>query len=171
MNKFVMFLLMAVAMTGIEYIAGLLCLKVAKVRLWDYSDQWGNIQGIICPLFSLYWAVGGALYYFLIHPHILGALDWLSRNLAFSFVIGMYFGVFLLDFAHSANLVAKLRAFANEYDVVVRYEALKLHIRQAEDAAKHKYHFFRPFYSELPLREHLKQMADGLEKRKIKKAK
>ena len=171
MNKFVMFLLMAVAMTGIEYIAGLLCLKVAKVRLWDYSDQWGNIQGIICPLFSLYWAVGGALYYFLIHPHILGALDWLSRNLAFSFVIGMYFGVFLLDFAHSANLAAKLRAFANEYDVVVRYEALKLHIRQAEDAAKHKYHFFRPFYSELPLREHLKQMADGLEKRKIKKAK
>ena len=171
MNKFVMFLLMAVAMTGIEYIAGLLCLKVAKVRLWDYSYQWGNIQGIICPLFSLYWAVGGALYYFLIHPHILGALDWLSRNLAFSFVIGMYFGVFLLDFAHSANLVAKLRAFANEYDVVVRYEALKLHIRQAEDAAKHKYHFFRPFYSELPLREHLKQMADGLEKRKIKKAK
>lgn len=107
----------------------------------------------------------------MIHPHILGALDWLSRNLAFSFVIGMYFGVFLLDFAHSANLAAKLRAFANEYDVVVRYEALKLHIRQAEDAAKHKYHFFRPFYSELPLREHLKQMADGLEKRKIKKGK
>ena len=171
MNKFVMFLFMAVAMTGIEYIAGLCCLKIAKVRLWDYSDQWGNIQGIICPLFSLYWAVGGALYYFLIHPHILGALDWLSRNLAFSFVIGMYFGVFLLDFAHSANLVVKLRAFAKEYNVVVRYEALKLHIRQAEDAAKHKYHFFRPFNSEQPLREHLKQMVGDLEKRKIKKAK
>ena len=171
MNKFVMFLFMAVAMTGIEYIAGLCCLKIAKVRLWDYSDQWGNIQGIICPVFSLYWAVGGALYYFLIHPHILNALNWLSQNLAFSFFIGMFFGVFLIDFAHSANLIAKLKAFAEENDVVVRYEAVKLHIRQAEDRAKgRKYHFFRPFESEMPLREHLKQMADSLEKRKSKKA-
>ena len=168
MNKFVMFLFMAVAMTGIEYIAGLCCLKIAKVRLWDYSDQWGNIQGIICPVFSLYWAVGGALYYFLIHPHILNALNWLSQNLAFSFVIGMFFGVFTIDFIHSANLVAKLKAFADENNVVVRYEALKLHIRQAEGKTKKKYHFFRPFESETPLREHLKQMADTLEQRKRK---
>lgn len=168
MNKIVMFLFMAVAMTGIEYIAGLCCLKITKVRLWDYSDQWGNIQGIICPLFSLYWAVGGALYYFLIHPHILNALEWLSQNLAFSFVIGMFFGVFTIDFIHSANLVAKLKAFADENNVVVRYEALKLHIRQAEGKTKKKYHFFRPFESETPLREHLKQMADTLEQRKRK---
>lgn len=168
MNKFVMFLFMAVAMTGIEYIAGLCYLKITKVRLWDYSDQWGNIQGIICPLFSLYWAVGGALYYFLIHPHILNALEWLSQNLAFSFVIGMFFGVFTIDFIHSANLVAKLKAFADENNVVVRYEALKLHIRQAEGKSKKKYHFFRPFESETPLREHLKQMADTLEQRKRK---
>ena len=168
MNKFVMFLFMAVAMTGIEYIAGLCCLKITKVRLWDYSDQWGNIQGIICPLFSLYWAVGGALYYFLIHPHILNALEWLSQNLAFSFVIGMFLGVFTIDFIHSANLVAKLKAFADENNVVVRYEALKLHIRQAEGKTKKKYHFFRPFESETPLREHLKQMADTLEQRKRK---
>ena len=114
MNKAVMFLLMAVSMTAIEYIAGLWCLKRTKVRLWDYSDQWGNVQGIICPKFSLYWAVIGALYYFLIHPRILGALQWLSRNLAFSFAIGMFFGVFVMDFAHSAQLVSKLKAFAEE---------------------------------------------------------
>lgn len=168
MNKFVMFLLMAAAMTGIEYVAGLCCLKIAKVRLWDYSDQWGNIQGIICPLFSLYWAIGGALYYFLIHPRILTALDWLSRNLAFSFFIGMFFGVFVIDFAHSANLIAKLKAFAEENDVVVRYEAVKLQVRRAQEKAKAKYHFFRPFDSEMPLHEHLKQMAATLEKRKSK---
>ena len=139
------------------------------IRLWDYSHCWGNIQGIICPLFSLFWAVGGALYYFLIHPRILGALDWLSRNLAFSFFIGMFFGVFLIDFAHSAQLVTKLKAFADENDVVVRYEAVKLQIRQAQDKAKAKYHFFRPFDSETPLREHLKQMADTLEKRRPRK--
>lgn len=163
MNKPVLFLLMALSMTAIEYVAGLWCLKRSKIRLWDYSDQWGNIQGIICPKFSLYWAVIGALYYFFIHPRILGALNWLSRNLAFSFVIGMFFGIFILDFAHSARLVSRLKAFAEENDVIVRYEALKLHIRQTQE--REKYHFFRPFHSQLPLGEHLKQMAGTLEKR------
>ena len=91
-------------------------------------------------------------------------MDWLSRNLAFSFVIGMFFGVFLIDFAHSAQLVSKLRKFAEENDVVVRYEALKLSIRQNQERLKEKYHFFRPFQSRLPLGEHLKQMVENLEK-------
>lgn len=84
-NRVVLFIAMAVAMTLIEYIAGIACLKYLKVRLWDYSNLWGNIQGIICPLFSFFWAALGAAYYFLIHPYILNALAWLSNNLAFSF--------------------------------------------------------------------------------------
>ena len=168
LSKAVLFVLMAVSMTAIEYIAGILCLKHSKLRLWDYSNEWGNIQGIICPKFSLFWTILGAVYYFLIHPFILDALNWLSRNLAFSFFIGMFFGVFILDYAHSAQLVAKLKKFAEENDVVVRYEALKLSIRQNQERAKEKYHFFRPFHSQLPLVEHLRQMADSFEKRKKK---
>ena len=47
-----LFSAMAVGMTLIEYVAGVFCLKFLKVRLWDYSNLWGNVQGIICPLFS-----------------------------------------------------------------------------------------------------------------------
>lgn len=25
------------------------------VRMWDYSGQWLNYKGLICPLFSLFW--------------------------------------------------------------------------------------------------------------------
>ena len=82
-NKILLFVIMALGMTAIEYIAGILSLKVFKVRLWDYSNERGNIQGIICPKFSLIWAALGAIYYFLIHPYILNALHWLSENLAF----------------------------------------------------------------------------------------
>ena len=164
-NKAVLFLAMAVGMTLIEYIAGVFCLKYLKVRLWDYSDMWGNIQGIICPLFSFFWAVLGALYYFFVHPHILDGLAWLSRNLAFSFFIGMFFGVFIIDVAHSANLVVKLKRFAEENEVIVRYEALKKHIQEAHQESKIKYRFFRPFRGEQPLLEHLKEMQETLEKR------
>ena len=61
-NKVVLFFVMAVTMTLIEYIAGILALKIMKVRLWDYTNEWGNVQGIICPKFSLIWAVLGAVY-------------------------------------------------------------------------------------------------------------
>lgn len=167
-NKLVLFLLSAVAMTVIEYIAGIFCLKVAKVRLWDYSDQWGNIQGIICPKFSFFWAVLGACYAYLIHPHILNALNWLSHNLAFSFVIGLFFGVFLIDVAHSTQVVVKLKKFAEDNNIVVRYENIKAHIRSVQDKTAQKHHFFRPFGSERPLNEHLKDMLLSFEKRKTK---
>lgn len=164
-NKAVLFFAMAVGMTLIEYIAGVLCLKYFKVRLWDYSNLWGNVQGIICPIFSLAWAVLGAMYYFLVHPYILDGLEWLSQNLAFSFFIGMFFGVFLIDVAHSAQLVVKLKAFAEDNDVIVKYETLKAHIRAARERSSAKYHFFRPFHGERPLGEYLKEMQESLEQR------
>lgn len=164
-RKVMMLLFMAAAMTAIEYIAGILCLKVAKVRLWDYSDLWGNVQGIICPLFSLFWAILGGGYYFFVHPDILGALGWLSENLAFSFVIGFFFGVFTLDVAHSAQLVVKLRKWAQENDVVVHYEALKAQIRRRAEAEKKKYHFFLAFRSDFPMVEHLKATRENLKQR------
>lgn len=164
-NKVVLFASMAVCMTVIEYIAGILSLKITKVRLWDYTNEWGNIQGIICPKFSLAWAILGALYYFFIHPHILGAVRWLSQNLAFSFVIGLFYGVLIIDVAHSIHLVSKLKAYAEENDVVVKYETLKVHIRSHYEATAQKYHFFRPLHSDRPLSEHLKEMRSHFEKR------
>lgn len=164
-KRIALFAVMALAMTGIEYVAGLLALRVAKVRLWDYTDQWGNIQGIICPKFSLAWALLGALYYFLIHPRILHALDWLSQNLAFSFFIGLFFGFFILDVVNSANLTAKLRRFAAENDVVVRFEAVKESIRKRKEAARQKYRFLRPLHTDVPLPEILRELLVTFEAR------
>lgn len=165
-NRLVLFITMAVLMTAIEYIAGIMCLKIAKVRLWDYSNAWGNIQGIICPKFSLIWAILGALYYYLIHSRILHALDWLSQNLAFSFVIGLFFGFFIIDVVHSANLVSKLKQYAEENEIIVRYETIKAEIRKRYDEQKQKYHFFTPFRTDIPLVEHLKELKENFEKRK-----
>lgn len=157
LNKALLFLFMAFCMTLIEYIAGILAIKIVKVRLWDYRNEWGNIQGIICPKFSFFWAVLGATYYFLIHPYILDSLAWLSDNLAFSFFIGLFFGIFIIDAARSVRLVSKIKKFAEENDIIVRYEALKAHIRSKSDKARSKYRFFDPFGSDKPLHEHLRE--------------
>ena len=166
-NRLMLFVGMALSLTLIEYIAGIVSLKWLKVRLWDYSDQWGNIQGVICPKFSCYWAILGGVYYFGIHAYILDALEWLSRNLAFSFVIGYFFGVFTIDVVYSANLIAKLKQYAEENQIVVRYEHLKAQIRKAQDQAKEKSHFLFPFRSTHSLREHLKQVYGALERHRM----
>ncbi len=162
-NRIVLFAAMAVFMTLIEYIAGIVCLKYFKVRLWDYTNEWGNINGLICPKFSFFWAVLGAVYYFFIHPQVLDSLEWLANNLAFSFVIGMFYGVFIIDVVHSAQLISKLRAYAEENRVVLRYEMLKSEIRSRYDEASKKYHFFRPFRTERNLAEHIKGMLEQFE--------
>ena len=84
----VTFFIMAIVLTMIELAAGLIFINVLKVQLWDYTDEWLNFKGIICPLYSLMWGILGCGYYYLVHPYTMEAVDWLSRNLAFSFVVG-----------------------------------------------------------------------------------
>ncbi len=158
----------AAAMTAIEYAAGALSLKLLHVRLWDYSNQWGNVRGLICPKFSLAWAALVAVYYFAIHPYILDSVAWLAQNLAFSFVIGFFYGVFVLDVAHSLQLAARLRRFAEENGVVVKYERLKSHIRAERDRAHEKAGFFQPFKSSRDIAEYLREMRGEFEQRKTK---
>ena len=164
-NKALLFLSMAVGMTLIEYLAGLFCLKFLRVRLWDYSGLWGNVQGLICPLFSFFWTVLGAVYYFFLHPHILHSLQWLSRNPDFSFFIGMFYGILLIDVAHSCNLVVRLKQFAKENDIIVRYESLKRHILAVHEGNRETYRFFRPFREVKPLQVLLKEMEESREDR------
>ena len=54
------------------------------------------------------------VYYILIHPYIRNAVMWLAQNLAFSFFVGMFFGVFAVDIFYSFNVVAKIRNAAIE---------------------------------------------------------
>jgi uncharacterized membrane protein len=157
LQKLVLFAVMAFAMTVIEYITGLIFIKGMKVRLWDYTKRWGNIQGIICPMFSFFWAVLGAVYYFTIDYRMLDALEWLSSNLAFTFFIGFFYGVFCIDVAYSMNVMAKIRRFADEHELVIKVELLQSYIRSAKDKSKEKARFIFAFKSRLQFREHLEK--------------
>ncbi len=168
-DTIVLLLAMALAMTAIEYIAGIVSLKCFHVRLWDYSNEWGNIQGIICPKFSLIWGLLGVVYYYFINPNILEALDWLSHNLAMSFFIGFFYGIFIIDVVYSTHLIATIKKLSDEYNIVVRYEELKTRIRSAYDEHKTKYRFFQPFRSDTTLAVYINAMKSSRKDKKIKR--
>ncbi len=147
--------IMGVVMTLIEYIAGLIFIRGMKIKLWDYSNQWGNIQGIICPLFSFFWLIVSALFYFVIDEPVLQAVIWFVHHIEFAFVVGTLFGIFLVDFGHSMHLATKIRKFADEHGVIVHYEKLKVSVRERLEAAKEKVSFAFPLQAISRFKEEL----------------
>lgn len=121
----IIILIIMIVMVAIEFIGGLFLLKVLNLRLWDYRDQPGNIMGIVCPLFTLIWGAIGAVYYLFIHDIIIGEVLWLADNLAFSFVVGLFFGFFIIDLVFSSRDAAAIKKYGDNNDVVVKFEELK----------------------------------------------
>lgn len=167
-----LFVLMALGMTLIEYIAGLLSTKVFHVQLWDYSDCWGNIQGIICPLFTLFWGILGAGYFYLVHPFLNRLLGFLMGDTAvvagYAFLMGLYYGVFLLDLIHSSRVLGRIRRFARENRITVRYEELRARIRSKKIAERIKISFLFDMWSEHPLHVHLQEYLQAQKEKRRK---
>lgn len=145
LQNIVMIISLGIVMTLDEYIAGIIFIKGMKVKLWDYSNMWGNIDGIICPLYTFFWCILGAIYFFFIQKHMIEAVVWLSNNLAFSFVIGFFFGILTIDIAHSMDLVMKIKKFAKENEILIKFEELKESIREEQERRKEKINYLFAF--------------------------
>ena len=162
LQKTVLFVLMSFCITVVEYIAGLIFIKGMKIKLWDYSNCWGNISGIVCPQYSFYWIILSAAYYFFVHPKILEWLYWFTKHLSFCLVIGFFYGVFAVDLGYTFKISAKIRAFAKENQIEVLYENLKAQIQKKNEELKEKRHFLFQFHTEKRnLSESLKNIFEG----------
>ena len=162
-NPIIIILLMGFVMTLIELIGGLISLK-NKIRLWDYRDRWLNYKGIICPLFSVIWTIVGALYYYIIVENIINALDWFSENIAFSYILGIFTGLIIIDAFYSCKLYSKIKKYAKENNIIIKYEQLKIDIKEFQKSVREKYSFLNPFNQTKPLKNYL-----NLYKEKTKK--
>lgn len=120
--------------------------------------------GFICPLYTFFGGLLGAVYYFFIQKHMVNEVIWLSNNLAFSFVIGFFFGVLTLDIAHSMNLVFKIKKFAKENEILVKFEELKNSIREGQERRKEKINYVFAFKTP----RHFADLLDEYKNRKNK---
>lgn len=147
-------ILMGAAMTLIEFIGGLSFVN-KPVKLWDYSNNWGNYKGIICPLFSLIWTFISALYYFFLSEFILDKVIWFNNHIIFSFVLGMFMATIIIDFAYSTKLLSKVRKYAKESGATIRYEEFKKTVKEHQQKAKEKYSFIFPLKSSMDLKPYV----------------
>jgi len=62
------FLLIFLLTSVVEYCAGVILDVFFNKRLWDYSDEILNINGLVCLMASLKFATGGTVFLYLLQP-------------------------------------------------------------------------------------------------------
>ena len=159
-------LLMGLAITLLELFGGLFFTKFFGIKLWDYSDRRFNYKGVICPLFSLIWVVVSAIYYYLLADPIMHFVVWFSHHLEFSFFVGYFFAIITVDFVYSTKIIFKIKEFARENKLTIRYEELKVNIKNLAEKNKEKYSFLFPITDNLTvLHEKLKHAFESIQDR------
>lgn len=132
-------------LTLLEYITGLIFIKGMKIKLWDYTNRWGNIQGIICPLFSLFWGVIAVIFVYILFEPLNTAALWAEDNIWVLFGTGIFYGVFITDLCISFNISLKIRNAAAQFRTAVHYEELKAAINERRKQSRQRARFLFPF--------------------------
>ncbi|WP_461206303.1 putative ABC transporter permease [Clostridium sp. DL1XJH146] len=160
---FIKIILYCLVTTLIEYLTGLFFLKYYKIRLWDYTELKFNIQGLIAPLYSLFWTILSLVFYFILYPYFYNKIEFLYEHLEFSLFIGIIYGVILVDVVNSFNLIARMKKIieiTEESKEVIYFEQLKCEIKEKFEGLKgraRKPSFLLPFKGDYNLKNQVKE--------------
>lgn len=91
-------LVTGVVLTAVEYIGGLIFVKWLGLNLWSYEGFAYNVQGLICPLCSLGWALAGGVYLWFLHPLFLRIKGGVLQLQGVQFFLAAGIGGVLIDF-------------------------------------------------------------------------
>ena len=81
------------------------------------------------------------MYYYIIAENIINALDWFSENIDFSYILGIFTGLIIIDEFYSCKLYSKIKKYAKENNIIIKYEQLKIDIKEFQMSAREKYFF------------------------------
>lgn len=74
-NAVALFAAAIVMMSLLEYIVSYVLEKIFHQRWWDYTGRWGNINGRIAVVSSLFWGVMSVLVIYCLHPWVIELAD------------------------------------------------------------------------------------------------
>lgn len=113
-NKIAVYFIGAAAATLLEYVTGVLMVKIFRVRYWDYSNQKFHFQGHICLTSSIAWGGLSLLLIYVIHKPVEKLVLSMSENLI-SVVTVTVTAVLIFDFALALRQALDLRKTILEF--------------------------------------------------------
>lgn len=164
LRRTVLFLIMALVITLLEYLTGMIFIVRLKIMLWDYTQFWGNIKGIICPLYTFFWLLLSMAYCYFIDPAITYSVEVLMANLDLSFFVGVFYGVFFIDLFVSVNNMVNIAEFAKEHNLIVSIDELREQIQSFRIKNRERPVFFLPLRFSDTLHNNLERYREIREK-------
>ena len=79
-NLLLLFVIGFIVATVFEYFASFFLEKVFHMKLWDYSHLWGNVQGRVAPIISLFWGIGVVLLVKFVQPFVQDIINIEERD-------------------------------------------------------------------------------------------
>lgn len=113
-------------LTLLEFITGRVMIDLFNVKLWDYSNEKLNYKGIICLKFSLAWGILSIVYYKLIYSWINTFIINFTSDTYKIFILGIFYGVFIIDLCMSINLLSKLTKYSKNIKKIINLENFKI---------------------------------------------
>ena len=87
----------------------------------------------------------------------------------FSYFVGIFSGVIVIDLFYSTKIYLKIEKFAKENNIVVKYEQLKISIKDFQNKEREKYSFINPFKQSKSLKEYLILYKEKHQNKKLNK--
>lgn len=81
-NSLIIFAIVAVIATVLEYIASYFLELVFDLRWWDYTGYFLNINGRVCLIFSIFFGIAGVIFIKNIYPIMQKTFDKIRKKLS-----------------------------------------------------------------------------------------
>ena len=84
----------------LEYLCGIVLLKIFKMRLWDYTGMFLNIDGLVCLLSAFCFGIGGLIIIYLLIPLInklLKKINFKKIKIILLLLSGLFLGDIILS--------------------------------------------------------------------------
>ena len=115
-NNFLLLFLGSVLLTSaLEWLTGFVLEKVFHQRWWDYSELPFNIQGYVCPLFSVMWGLACLIIMDMVHPGVEKLVKWLPFQAGLPLLI-LFGEIFLIDLVLTILTMKKLNLRLRQID-------------------------------------------------------
>ena len=124
------FILGLILLSILELIAGVILLKIFKLRLWDYSSYDFNFKGYICLQYSLIWGFLTLIFYNFVFPYLDNIIKVLIYNRICLILFGVFVGIFSIDFYASVLLSNRVKKYSKNINQIINLEKLKLDLNK-----------------------------------------
>ncbi|MCD8249165.1 MAG: hypothetical protein LUC60_04850 [Lachnospiraceae bacterium] len=123
------FLVGAAGATVLEYVTGIVMLRLFKVRYWDYSNQHFQFQGHICLSSTIVWGFLSLLMVYVVHEPVAGVVLGLPEDVSsvITFVVTV---LIVYDFRGALKEALDLR------DLLIQAEQLRAEAEQRLEEKK-----------------------------------